>query len=206
MSRRVVITGMGAVTPLGNNVNDFWQGLKRGKTGIGPITKFDTTNFKVKLAGEVRDFDPKAYMDFKTAKRMEEFCHFAIAAADEALRDAGLQIGEDGKVVMEDPYRYGVIVSSGIGSLQAHEREQVRYEKSGKIAPMYIPMMIANMASANIAIMYGMKGIKFHRRCFQGDQVRRCRCYGDRRLRGCSMPLRRSGIHRTYGSVHERRS
>ena len=76
MSRRVVVTGMGAVTPLGNNVNDFWQGLKRGKTGIGPITKFDTTDFKVKLAGEVRNFDPKDYMDFKTAKRMEEFCHF----------------------------------------------------------------------------------------------------------------------------------
>ena len=159
MSRRVVITGMGAVTPLGNNVNDFWQGLKRGKTGIGPITKFDTTDFKVKLAGEVRDFDPKAYMDFKTAKRMEEFCHYAIAAADEALRDAGLQIGEDGKVAMEDPYRYGVIVSSGVGSMQAHEREQIKFERSGKIAPLYIPMMIANMASANIAIKYGMQGI-----------------------------------------------
>jgi len=153
MARRVVITGMGAVTPLGNDVGSFWAGIRKGETAVGPITKFDTTDFKVKLAAEVKGFDVTKYMDFKSAKRMEEFSHFAIAAADEALRDSGINMEN------EDPYRVGVIVSSGVGSMQAHEREQVKLAKTGKIAPLYIPMMIANMASANIAIKYGMKGI-----------------------------------------------
>ena len=153
MANRVVITGMGAVTPLGNDVASFWEGLKKGKTAVGPITKFDTTDFKVKNAAEVKDFDVLKYMDFKSAKRMEEFAHFAIAAADEALADSKLDLNA------EDPYRVGVIVSSGVGSMQSHEREQVKFAKSGKIAPLYIPMMIANMASANIAIRHGMKGI-----------------------------------------------
>ena len=153
MANRVVITGMGAITPLGNNVETFWEGLKKGKAATGPITKYDTSNSKIKLACEVKVFNPQDYMDFKTMKRMEPFAHFAVAAAKEAIEQSGINMEN------EDPYRVGVIVSSGIGSLQAHEREQVRYEKSGKIAPMYIPMMIANMASANIAIMYGMKGI-----------------------------------------------
>ena len=153
MANRVVVTGMGAITPLGNSVGEFWEGLKRGKAAIGPITKFDTTNFKVKLAGEVKNFNATDYMDFKTAKRMEEFSHFAIAAADEAVKDSGFKL-ED-----EDPFRVGVIVSSGVGSMQAHEREQVKLATKGKIAPLYIPMMIANMASANIAIKFGFKGI-----------------------------------------------
>ena len=153
MANRVVVTGMGAITPLGNSVESFWEGLKKGKAATAPITKYDTSNSKIKLACEVKDFDPLNYMDFKTMKRMEPFAHFAVAAAKEAIEASGLDMTK------EDPYRVGVIVSSGIGSMQAHEREQIRYEKSGKIAPMYIPMMIANMASANIAIMYGMKGI-----------------------------------------------
>lgn len=153
MANRVVVTGMGAVTPLGNSVGAFWEGIKKGKAATGPITKFDTENTKIKLACEVRDFDPLNYMDFKTMKRMEPFAQYAVAAAKEAVEQSGINM-ED-----EDPYRVGVIVSSGIGSLQAHEREQVRCDKTGKIAPMYIPMMIANMASANIAMMYGMKGI-----------------------------------------------
>ena len=153
MANRVVVTGMGAITPLGNSVEAFWEGLKKGKAATAPITKFDASNAKVKLACEVKGFEATDYMDFKTMKRMEPFAHYALAAAKEAIEQAGLDMEK------EDPYRVGVIVSSGIGSMQAHEREQIRFEKSGKIAPMYIPLMIANMASANIAIQYGMKGI-----------------------------------------------
>lgn len=152
MSRKVVITGMGAITPLGNDVGTFWDGIKKGKVAIAPITKYDASEQKVKIAAEVKDFDPTRYMDAKVAKRMEGFAQFAVAAATEAVEQAGL-VMED-----EDPYRVGVIVSSGIGSMQAHEREQVRLANGKKISPMYIPMMIANMASANIAIKYGMKG------------------------------------------------
>ncbi|MBO4459629.1 MAG: beta-ketoacyl-ACP synthase II [Clostridiales bacterium] len=152
MSRRVVITGMGAITPLGNDVESFWNGLKEGRVAIGPITKYDASEHKVKIAAEVRDFDASQYMDAKVAKRMEGFAQFAVAAASQAVEQAGL------KMETEDPYRVGVIVSSGIGSMQAHEREQVRLANGKKIGPMYIPMMIANMASANIAIKYGMKG------------------------------------------------
>ncbi|MBO4603852.1 MAG: beta-ketoacyl-ACP synthase II [Clostridiales bacterium] len=152
MSRKVVITGMGAITPLGNDVESFWAGVKRGEVAIAPITKYDASEHKVKIAAEVKDFDPSRYMDAKVAKRMEGFAQFAVAAATEAVGQSGL-VMED-----EDPYRVGVIVSSGIGSMQAHEREQVRLANGKKISPMYIPMMIANMASANIAIKYGMKG------------------------------------------------
>jgi 3-oxoacyl-[acyl-carrier-protein] synthase II len=152
MSRKVVITGMGAITPLGNDVESFWAGVKRGEVAIAPITKYDASEHKVKIAAEVKDFDPSRYMDAKVAKRMEGFAQFAVAAATEAVGQSGL-VMED-----EDPYRVGVIVSSGIGSMQAHEREQVRIANGKKISPMYIPMMIANMASANIAIKYGMKG------------------------------------------------
>ncbi|MBP5654607.1 MAG: beta-ketoacyl-ACP synthase II [Clostridiales bacterium] len=152
MSRKVVITGMGAITPFGCGVDKFWEGLKKGEAAIGPITKYDTTDCKVKIAAEVRDFEVTRYMDVKVAKRMEGFAQFAVAAATEAVEQAGLNMEE------EDPYRVGVIVSSGIGSMQAHEREQVRLANGKKIAPLYIPMMIANMASANIAIKYGMRG------------------------------------------------
>jgi 3-oxoacyl-[acyl-carrier-protein] synthase II len=143
---------MGAITPLGNSVETFWEGLKKGKAATAPITKFDASNAKVKIACEVKGFEATDYMDFKTMKRMEPFAHYALAAAKEAIEQAGLDMEK------EDPYRVGVIVSSGIGSMQAHEREQIRFEKSGKIAPMYIPLMIANMASANIAIQFGLKG------------------------------------------------
>ena len=154
MARRVVITGMGAITPLGNTVDEFWAGLKRGKTAVAPITKFDTeaTNCAIHLAAEVKDFDPSKYMDFKTAKRMELFSQYAVAAATDAVEDAGLDMSK------EDPFRVGVIVSSGVGSMQAHEREQVKMHEGKKCGPLYIPMMISNMASANIAIKYGMKG------------------------------------------------
>ena len=113
--RRVVVTGLGAVTPVGNNVEAFWESVKAGKVGIGEITKFDTADFKVKLAAEVKDFNAKDYMDFKSAKRMELFSQYAVAAAKEAMTDARIDMEK------EDPFRVGVIVGSGIGSLQAME-------------------------------------------------------------------------------------
>ena len=152
--RRVVVTGMGAVTPLGNTAEEFWKNIKAGKVGIGPITKFDTTEYKAKVAGEVKDFKADEYMDFKTAKRMEPFSQYAAAAALMAVSDSGIKI-ED-----EDAYRCGVIVGSGVGSMQATEREHSRLLEFGpnKIGPLYIPLMISNMAAGNIAIVTGFKG------------------------------------------------
>ena len=123
--RRVVVTGLGAVTPVGNNVQAFWESVKTGKIGIGEITRFDTADFKVKLAAEVKDFNAKDYMDFKSAKRMELFSQYAVAAAKEAMADAGIEMGK------EDPFRVGVIVGSGIGSLQAMESADQRLIQRG---------------------------------------------------------------------------
>ena len=152
--RRVVVTGMGAVTPLGNTAEEFWSNIKAGKVGIGPITKFDTTDYKAKVAGEVKDFKPDDYMDFKTAKRMEPFSQYAAAAALMAVKDSGIDIEK------EDAYRCGVIVGSGVGSMQATEREHKRLLDFGpnKIGPLYIPLMIGNMAAGNIAIVTKFKG------------------------------------------------
>lgn len=152
--RRVVVTGMGAVTPLGNTVEEFWANIKAGKVGIGPITKFDTTEYRAKVAAEVKDFKADEYMDFKTAKRMEPFSQYAAAAALMAVKDSGVEIEK------EDAYRCGVIVGSGVGSMQATEREHKRLLDFGpnKIGPLYIPLMIGNMAAGNIAIVTGFKG------------------------------------------------
>ncbi len=152
--RRVVITGMGAITPLGNTVEEFWKNIRAGKVGIGPITRFDTTDFKAKVAGEVKDFKADEFMDFKTAKRMEPFSQYAAAAALMAVKDSGIDIEK------EDAYRCGVIVGSGVGSMQANEREHSRLLEYGpnKIGPLYIPLMIGNMAAGNIAIVTGFKG------------------------------------------------
>ena len=120
MKRRVVVTGLGAVTPVGNTVEEFWSSVREGKVGIGPITKFDTSEYKVKLAAEVKGFSAKERMDFKAAKRMEPFSQYAVAAAKEAFEDAKIDMSQ------ENPYRAGVIVGSGIGSLQAVE---TNYEK-----------------------------------------------------------------------------
>ncbi len=154
MSRRVVVTGMGAITPIGNTVEEFWKGLKEKKVGIGPITYFDTADYKAKLAAEVKGFDAKQYMDPKAAKRMEQFCQFAVAATREALEDAGIDMEK------EDPFRVGVSVGSGIGSLQALEREHKKLlEKGpGRINPLLVPLMISNMAAGNVAIQFGLKG------------------------------------------------
>ena len=152
--RRVVVTGMGAVTPIGIGVKEYWSAVKEGKIGFAPITAFDTADFKVKLAAEVKDFDPELFMDKKTARRMERFSQFAVAAAKEALEDANLDMST------EDPFRIGCSIGSGVGSLQAFEREHSRlleYGK-GKVAPLFVPLMISNMASGNVSIIYGLKG------------------------------------------------
>ena len=158
MKRRVVVTGLGAVTPIGNTVEEFWDGIKEGKVGIGEITKFDTTEYKVKIAAEVKDFQAKDRMDFKAARRMEPFSQYAVAAAKEAFEDSGLDMSK------EDPFRVGVIVGSGIGSLQAVEREhQKLLEKGpGRVNPLLVPMMISNMAAGNVAIQFGLKGKCFN--------------------------------------------
>lgn len=154
MKKRVVVTGMGAVTPIGNSVEEFWSGIKESKVGIGEITKFDTTEYKVKLAAEVKDFSAKDYMDFKAAKRMELFSQYAVAAALEAYKDSGIAIEQ------EDAYRAGVIVGSGIGSLQRVEQEHTKIKEKGpgRVNPLMVPLMISNMAAGNISIQLGFKG------------------------------------------------
>lgn len=154
MSRRVVVTGLGAITPIGNSVGEFWEGLCEGRTGIGPITYFDTAEYKVKLAAELKDFKPGDYMDVKSARRMEPFSQYAVAAAKQALDDCGIDLSA------EDPYRIGVSVGSGIGSLQAVESAEKRLlEKGpGRVDPLLVPRMICNMAAGNIAIQFGLKG------------------------------------------------
>ena len=154
MKRRVVVTGMGAVTPIGNNVEDFWAGIREGKVGIGPITKFDTTDYKVKIAAQVKDFVAKDLMDFKAAKRMEAFSQYAVAAAKEAFAQSGLDMEK------EDPYRVGVIVGSGIGGLDCMEREHSKILEKGpsRVNPLTVPLMICNMAAGNVAIQLGCKG------------------------------------------------
>ncbi len=151
---RVVVTGLGAITPIGNDVASFWQGLKDKKVGIAPITYFDTTDYKAKLAGEVKDFEPKKYMDPKAARRMEPFSQYAVAAAGEAIAQAGLDMEK------EDPFRVGTSIGSGIGSLQAMEREHKKMLEKGpnRVNPLLVPMMISNMAVGNVAMHYGLKG------------------------------------------------
>lgn len=154
MKRRVVVTGLGAITPIGNSVEEFWNGVKEGKIGFDKITYFDTTDYKCKLAAQVKNFDPALYMDKKAARRMEAFCQYAVAAAKEAIEDAGLDMNT------EDPYRVGCAVGSGIGSLQAMEREVERLNEKGpsKVGPMLVPLMISNMAAGNVSIAYNLKG------------------------------------------------
>jgi len=154
MSRRVVVTGLGAVTPIGNNVDDFWASVKAGKIGFDHITKFDTTDYKCHIAAELKDFNPQDFMDRKAAKRMEPFSRYAVAAAKQAIDDSGLDIEK------EDPYMVGCAIGSGIGSLQAMEREtQKLYEKGpNRVNPLLVPLMICNMAAGNVSIQFGLKG------------------------------------------------
>lgn len=152
--KRVVITGMGAITPIGNTVEEFWQGILENKVGIGPITNFDTQNYKAKLAAEVKDFNPKDRLDIKSARRMDRFAQFAVAAAKEAMEDSGIDMAK------EDSYRVGVSIGSGVGSLMGIERE---YDKllakgPGRISPISAPLVLGNMAAANVSMEFGANG------------------------------------------------
>ena len=154
MRTRVVVTGMGAITPIGNDVESFWNGLKNKQIGIGPITYFDTTDYKCKLAAQVKDFNAKDYMDPKAARRMELFSQYAVAAAKLAL----VQVGID--MIQEDPFREGVSDGTGIGSLQAVERDCKKLFEKGpsRVNPLLVPLMISNMAAGNVSIQFGLKG------------------------------------------------
>lgn len=152
--KRVVVTGMGAVTPIGNNVNDFWENIKKNTVGIGEITKFDISEYKCRMGAEIKDFDPSQYMDAKNARRMEPFCQYAVAATGEAIKDAGLDLEK------EDMTRFGTCIGNGLGGVSTIEKEhtKVMNGKGNRVSVMLIPMMISNMASGNVAIAYGLKG------------------------------------------------
>lgn len=154
MSKRVVITGMGAVTPIGIGVDNFWDGIKEGKVGIELIDRFDTTDFKAKVAGQVDDFNAKDFMDPKSAKRMEKFCQFAVAASKEAVEDAGLDMSK------EDPFMVGVSIGSGVGGIEVAETNTVKLNEKGpgRVNPLLVPELITNMATGNVSIMFGAKG------------------------------------------------
>ena len=154
MERRVVITGLGAITPIGNTAEEFWKGIKEGKCGIDEITHFDNSNYKVKLAGEVKNYNPEEYFEKKEAKRLDLFSQYAIIAAKEAIKDAKIEMD---KIEKE---RMGVVVSSGIGGLSTIETQVGKLIEKGpdRVSPMYIPMCISNMAAGNVAIAIGAKG------------------------------------------------
>ena len=156
--RRVVVTGCGVISCVGNNVKTFWDAVVNGRCGLGPVTRFDVSDYRTRIAGEVKDFNVCDYLSFKESKRMDLFCHYAIAAADEAMKQAGLPVnGEWGNV---DPDRVGVLVSSGIGGLDTiTEQARILFEKGpGRISPLMIPMMISDISSGNISIRYGARG------------------------------------------------
>lgn len=152
--RRVVVTGLGAVTPIGNSVQEFWEGIREGKTGIGPITRFDAEAYKVHLVAEVKDFDPKKHMEPKMVRRMAPFAQYAVAAAKEAFEDAGLDMEK------EDPFRAGVIIGSGVGDLHQVELcyDKILTKGPGRVPPLMVPLMISNMAAGNVSIQLGLRG------------------------------------------------
>lgn len=154
MERRVVVTGIGAVTPIGNNVEDFWKGIKNNQVGIAPITKFDTTDFKVKLNAEIKDFNAADFMDAKSAKRMDDFSKYAMVASMEAMKNSGLEITE------ENADRIGCIIGSGVGGTITHEDMVLRMNEKGpkRVSPLFVPMYIVNMAAGNICIHFGIRG------------------------------------------------
>lgn len=152
--RKVVVTGLGVISPVGNDIDSFWNSIKTGQTGFAPISRFDTTDFKVKLAAEVKDFKPEEYMDKRSARRMELFCQYAMAAAAQAMSDSGLDMEK------EDPYLVGCSIGCGVGSMPAFEKEhKIFLEKGpGRISPLFVPVFISNMAAGNVSIAYGLKG------------------------------------------------
>lgn len=152
--KRVVVTGMGVITPIGNSVEEFWNGILEEKVGIQPIVNFDATEYKAKLSADVKAFDPKKYMDSKSAKRMDRFSQFAVAAAKEAMGDSGIDMTK------EDPYRVGISIGSGVGSLMGIEREYDKLLAKGpaRISPITAPLVLGNMAAANVSIQFGING------------------------------------------------
>ncbi len=152
--RRVVVTGMGVVSPLGSSVDEFWGGLVEGRSGIGPITLADTSSFPSKIAGEVSDFDPTQYMDRRQARRMARFSQLAVAAAGMAIEDAGIDLSK------EDEDRVGIVMGNGNGGFPTTEENARTLVKRGgmKTSPYFIPMILPNMAAANVSRAYGIKG------------------------------------------------
>lgn len=152
-SRRVVVTGLGAITPVGNNVRDTWEGLKSGKNGIAPITLFDTEGFKAKLGAEVKDFDSSKYLEVNEVLRTDRYAQFAVAAAQQAVEESGIE----GTV---KPERFGVFFGSGIGGIGTFEREYTKLMEKGprRVSPLFVPMMISNMAAGLIAIRHDCRG------------------------------------------------
>ncbi|MDA8362038.1 MAG: beta-ketoacyl-ACP synthase II [Gammaproteobacteria bacterium] len=152
--RRVVVTGLGAITPLGLSVTENWQGVMAGKSGIGPVTQFDATGFPSTIAGEVRGFDPSLYVSEKEARKMDRFIQLGLAAGVEAIKDAGFEVTE------ANADRIGVVIGSGIGGVRTIEETARQYFEKGarRISPFYIPMSIINMISGNLSILYGLKG------------------------------------------------
>ena len=155
--RRVVVTGMGAVTPLGNDLASTWEGVVNGRSGIGPVTHFDTTGFTTRIAGEIRDFDPTAFVPPKDAKKMEPFIHYGLAASFMALDDSGLEITE------ANADRIGAIIGSGIGGILGIEEQTAKFLEGGarKISPFYVPSTIINMLPGQLSIIRGLKGPNF---------------------------------------------
>ena len=214
MKRRVVVTGLGAVTPIGNTVDEFWTGVRTGKTGIGPITRFDAEGYKAQLAAEVKDFNARERMDVKAARRMELFSQYAVAAALEAKEDAAIDMEQ------EDVFRVGVMIGSGVGSLATVElaHEKIVEKGPGRVSPMMIPLMISNMAAGNVSIQLGCQRKMYecsnslrirytlYRRRFSGNSVWRCGCDICRRYGKRNLSDRSGWILSIDGAQHQYRS
>ncbi|MBY6273358.1 MAG: beta-ketoacyl-[acyl-carrier-protein] synthase II, partial [Bacillaceae bacterium] len=155
IKRRVVITGIGAVTPVGNDAETAWQNIIRGKSGIGPLTRVNKDEFPAKVAAEVKDFNPEDFLDKKDARKMDRFTHFAVASALMAVKDAGLSIDES------NAHRVGVWIGSGIGGMETYERQFETFLQRGyrRVSPFFVPMMIPDMAAGQVSILLGAKGV-----------------------------------------------
>ncbi len=152
--KRVVITGMGAITPVGKNIEEFWASIKAGVCGVDRVTRFDATDYKCRVAAEVKDFEVENYIDKKEARRMDRYTQFGVIAADEAMKSSGLEMEK------EDAWRIGVITGSGVGGMETLEEQHTNLMEKGpgRVSPFFVPMMISNMAAAQIAIKYGARG------------------------------------------------
>ena len=153
-SKRVVITGLGAITPVGNTAAEFWQSLTNGVSGIGPITRFDASDFTTRIAGEVKGFEPTQFIDKKEAKRMDRVTQFAVAATSMAIEDAALDLEK------EDLERIGTVIGTGIGGIDTlHDQYKTLFDKGpGRVSPFFVPMMIANMPAGQTSIAFGLRG------------------------------------------------